>query len=604
MMNLFQKQQEQTSQEHAQTPAPTLKYKTDNIEIVPEAQIEVHAAYHEQGERIDVETVADLLTDRKTRVRRGVAYWSWMVLSPLFALVLLAFPATLEPLSAALSLLGLCTIHMLHSYAARLEQTRAALYNAHLDRRWLGPLAEALEWPDRQVKGSAALLLIQMLPRLTAADSVPLTEEQHNCLFGRLTRRAALRDPELALAILNALPWIGTEAALPRVQRLATLRPATPRLMRVRDAARASLAQMERQAARERDRQAEELRTSEWIRHELADIQASLVAEAAATTVEATGQAFLVTEAPAITVEATGVEAAGTESERRQDRQNESHTEEQNQGQTELGQTEEHTAAEEQTDTMAALVDAQLQEYEAELQKLQSPGMRVGFLFASWGVIVPYCCVQTYLQFAGRDWAGGILFGVLTLLSTQLYRLTLTDRHRALAKRLSRLDDVRCVSRLAEALEWPDPVVRQGTLSALTRLLPRVQASDNVLRSPRQRANLHRMLTLPNARTHERFLIALLSALEQVGDETSVPPVEQLAKAQPTSAAQRRVCDAARECLPALQMRAANHQSSHTLLRASSATATGVEMLVRPVNGETITNPEQLLRAGQGTEIG
>jgi hypothetical protein len=210
--------------------------------------------------------------------------------------------------------------------------------------------------------------------------------------------------------------------------------------------------------------------------------------------------------------------------------------------------------------------------------------------------------VQTYLQLAGRNWGDGLIFGVFTLLSTQLYRLTLTEKHRMLAKKLAKLNDVRCIDRLTEALEWPDPNIRQYAIAALTRLLQRVRATDNVLRTPRQRGNLHRMLTPANANRHEKFMLAILKALEQVGDDTSVPPVKQLAEALATSPAQRRVCTAARECLPALQLRAANHQSSHTLLRASSATSTAVEMLVRPANGAMITEQEQLLRAGPGTE--
>jgi len=431
------------------------------------------------------------------------------------------------------------TVRGLHGLADRLQQARAAVQNAHLGREWLGPLAEALAWPDRRVQGSAALLLTQALPRLGAGEGDVLTEVQRNCLYQRLTPRAAAADPELALAILSALPVIGTEEALPNVNRLASRPGFTRPRLRVKRAARAALALLERRAALQRD------------------------AQAAAPAVP---ELTLSAETPELI---SSLEAAIDE-----------------------GRKEEMAAA-------AALVDAQFQEFEEEMRKLQVPGMRLGFLFASWGIILPYCAVQTFVQFADHNWPGGLIFAVLSLLSTQLYRLTLTKKHQVMAQRLGKIEDVRCVGRLAEALEWPDPTIHHVAMLALTKLLPRVKASDNALFTPRQRGNLHRMLTLSNTRQYDQCLVAILQALQQIGDETALPYVEHLANAQPMSNRERRVCDAARDCLPFLRERASQTHSSQTLLRASSATATGNEMLVRPAIGVDRGDQEQLLRAGQ-----
>jgi hypothetical protein len=254
---------------------------------------------------------------------------------------------------------------------------------------------------------------------------------------------------------------------------------------------------------------------------------------------------------------------------------------------------------------MTAHVDAQMREFEAELGKFREPGMRIGFLIASWVTLVPYTLVQMILQFAGGNWPGGLVFAVLTVLTTQLYRLALTARHQRIAHKLSKLDDVRCIGRLAEMLDWPDASTRHLAISALTRLLPRVKASDNVLHTPGQRANLHRMLALTNARNHAEFMESILKALQQIGDASAVPYVEQLAKAQPTSARQRRVCDAARDCLEYVKLRSELTRSSQTLLRASAvSTAGGADLLVRPSNAAGLTDQEQLLRAGSGNSAG
>jgi hypothetical protein len=181
--------------------------------------------------------------------------------------------------------------------------------------------------------------------------------------------------------------------------------------------------------------------------------------------------------------------------------------------------------------------------------------------------------------------------------SSQLYRLALREGHKVVARKLSKLDDVRCIGRLADALEWPDMTVRHFAIAALTRLLPRVRASDNILQTPQQRANLARMLVLSNARQHADLLVGILAALQQVGDASALPAVRQLAAAQPASIRERIVCDAARDCLPYLQQRARLAQSSQTLLRASSAAETGSDTLVRPVVSLGLTDPEQLLRA-------
>ena len=249
---------------------------------------------------------------------------------------------------------------------------------------------------------------------------------------------------------------------------------------------------------------------------------------------------------------------------------------------------------------IAETVDAQIKEFEEELRKINEPGMRFGFLIAAWGIIVPYGAIQAFEQFTHFNWPLGLLCAALAAGTTQLYRLTMTDKHRLLAKRLGQMDDLRFIGRLCELLEWPDPDIRAVAVGALTRLLRRVKASDGILCTPSQLAALYRNLTPSEAGRQAELMISILKALEQIGDLAAVPYVVQLANAKPASDRERSVCDAASECLPYLNQRAKFNESSHILLRASSAESTGADSLMRAASPSAATDPEQLLRAQSG----
>jgi hypothetical protein len=403
---------------------------------------------------------------------------------------------------------------------------RAALYNSHLGGQWLGALCEALYSPGRRVRSIAALLLTQLLPRLKEEDWSLLTADQHNALYRRLRPLPARLNPDLTIAILNALPVMGTEGALLHVERLATRHVATHDGWRIRHAARGILSDLQQRLAAERQ-------------------------------VEI----------------ATKLSGARDRAER--------------------------ADAEQVGAAMSAHVDAQIQAIEADLLKSRAPGMRLGFLIATWVVIIPYTVVNAIEQFSVRHWAAGAILALAALLETQLYRLTLRDEHRLLASRLARIDDVRCIGRLVELLSWPGEAVSGIAAAALTRLLPRVRATDGALLTEAQRTILYERLTLANARRNPQLLISILRALEQIGDAPAVAHVTHLANARVTTADERRVWQAATSCLPFLRERAKLTQVSHSLLRASAATPPGAETLVRPAAAADASDAAQLLRAGQ-----
>ncbi len=136
------------------------------------------------------------------------------------------------------------------------------------------------------------------------------------------------------------------------------------------------------------------------------------------------------------------------------------------------------------------------------------------------------------------------------------------------------------------------------TRPALIRLLPRLRVTDANLLTPGQRKLLYTILSR-NERNpwsinywSADLKIAILRALEQIGDEKAIPYVEKAAR----TARNLEVRAAAQECLPYLTTRAEQLRVEQTLLRASAST-TSPDMLLRPTVATAPTEPQQLLRA-------
>lgn len=246
----------------------------------------------------------------------------------------------------------------------------------------------------------------------------------------------------------------------------------------------------------------------------------------------------------------------------------------------------------------------QLEEFEAERRKHSQPGMRFGFLIASYVCIVPYTAVQMVTSFTAGEWQYGVLWAAATALGTQFHRFTLSLSQASMARAIAKLNEKQLVGHLAEMLDYPDPEMRSTAAAALTNLLPRLNANDTNLLNVKQRACLYRMLKMSNANSDCDFILAILTALEQVGDKDAVPFVERLAKTNPWGIKQKKIRDAAAQCLPNLLDVANRTKESMTLLRASSSAGTTPEMLLRPVTAPPDVVPGEMLRAGARGDTG
>lgn len=187
-------------------------------------------------------------------------------------------------------------------------------------------------------------------------------------------------------------------------------------------------------------------------------------------------------------------------------------------------------------------------------------------------------------------------------------------RRRALTAQVAEQDDIRAIGPLIDALHLDDAMTREVAIDALTKLLPRLQASDAALLNTSQRAKLCFLLSLPmesplykdlRAIFHPAdsravaFRIAILRAFKQIGDSKALSIVKQVAAWDPKTQGEKEVKETAVACLPAMQKRIEQVKSSQTLLRASHPSAAASDTLLRAATGNQEVAPGELLRASE-----
>ena len=162
------------------------------------------------------------------------------------------------------------------------------------------------------------------------------------------------------------------------------------------------------------------------------------------------------------------------------------------------------------------------------------------------------------------------------------------SREHAMIQKLSEAWDPRAVGVLAVAVQ--DVTLRNQALPVLISLLPRVRASDAAFIDAEGMAALVALLKVED----DPLLLALLQALEQIGDARAVPGVLALRDSPRVHPAIRQ---AAAECLPSLENRVRLSRESATLLRPSSGlnSADAAAVLLRPAS-DAVASPDNLLR--------
>ncbi len=209
-------------------------------------------------------------------------------------------------------------------------------------------------------------------------------------------------------------------------------------------------------------------------------------------------------------------------------------------------------------------------------------------------LLVLLYCIRTVTS--GQDLNNGIIISASVACTGVQHLISLFARQSA--RRIAALDIPQAGGPLIEMLISQGFFQSQHVKSALIRLLPRLRPNDAGLLTPLHRRHLGSMLRSDEIFPYHGRLwgkdlkIAILSALEQVGDQKSVAQVEKTAR----SAHDVYVRFAAQQCLPFLQERVEHSRIEQTLLRPS-AQSHAPDTLLRPASATTSVESPMLLRA-------
>ena len=163
---------------------------------------------------------------------------------------------------------------------------------------------------------------------------------------------------------------------------------------------------------------------------------------------------------------------------------------------------------------------------------------------------------------------------------------------------LERLKDPQTVPPLLSALQCARRPVRESIIQALERLLPKVRASDSAMFYPSQRRTLERIISVESGGYSSEFVETVLDALIEIGDETSLPVVRQVARLQ--FRCDGRIHGAARRCESALELKLLEKTQAETLLRPSDEAKQGT--LLHPALNTNQPSDDTLLRPECGRE--
>jgi hypothetical protein len=225
--------------------------------------------------------------------------------------------------------------------------------------------------------------------------------------------------------------------------------------------------------------------------------------------------------------------------------------------------------------------------------------------------IVPICILLTVLLYAflGPFSAGGMLLAVCAsslILFTAVNRAFLLREQfvaRENGRILSAYDDMRMVGPLIDALGIRDTFIRTPAINTLTKLLPRLHATDAQHITALQMWRLCDALKYNSYEYSDSFTrafdapiiggvvdrselldfhLAILKALEQIGDETAIPHVSAIIEQRVFREADKILRDAAVECYPTLIARVEENRPGSMLLRPSTGLDRNGETLLRP----------------------
>jgi hypothetical protein len=186
------------------------------------------------------------------------------------------------------------------------------------------------------------------------------------------------------------------------------------------------------------------------------------------------------------------------------------------------------------------------------------------------------------------------LFRVFQFSNILVLATAVNGAQKGATRALAMFDDIRSVGVLTQALEFGDRDVVKVARDALVRNLPLLKSNDSEYLNDDQRKCLHCVIAKPDKDFD--LSLAILAALDQVGDDRDVAAVRKLAETEAATSNQKKLRGRAVEILPGLEARAEVSKAAHILLRAASSPDSPEASLLRPAQGVAAAPEEQLLR--------
>ena len=193
-----------------------------------------------------------------------------------------------------------------------------------------------------------------------------------------------------------------------------------------------------------------------------------------------------------------------------------------------------------------------------------------------------------------------VLAGAITVLSRS--RSASRSNSLALLAEWPAAATIDAIGPLIDALDLASDDQRPAILAMLTRLLPRLTSADASILSRRQRSRLSEMLLLGDADREADFLLAILKALEQIGDQDTAHTIHHVVTLGAVTAGQLLIMEASTACLLSLETRLHEDRNRAGLLRSTGHPYARAE-LVRPTCSKPDAQPETLLRAPGRAEL-
>jgi len=210
---------------------------TEEADLTEESSDEARALYTQLRKHSD--------THASPGMRYGYLLANWCIITPYVGLM---FAQSISEHDGLLknALWGFLALVSTQLYRVALtgKETRMARELAALDDiHAVAPLAEALEWPDYDMRNVARTALIRLLPRIKMSDGMLLNSKQRRCLNIQLdlARASSYLDAELQVQILRALQEVGDLSSLQAVKSLVAAKPTNANQKRVHRAAQVCL---------------------------------------------------------------------------------------------------------------------------------------------------------------------------------------------------------------------------------------------------------------------------------------------------------------------------------------------------------------------------